>query len=177
MRKKRVVCLGIAVAAVYGVFVVAVGIGRSQPPPVATTPEPAPPPNQTYTGAKRCASCHFKQFMSWKKTKHAKEAWESVAVKYRADPKCLICHTTGYGTPTGYKDQTSTALEGTTCEACHGPGSIHEEVCKQFLNKKTLTKDEDKVARDSIYKILPENVCIRCHISQDHEEHPKYDKK
>jgi hypothetical protein len=115
--------------------------------------------------------------MAWKKTKHAKEAWESVTAKYRTAPECLKCHTTGYGQPSGFKDANSTpTLAGTTCEACHGPGSEHEKVCKPFLNKKTLSPEEEKTARDSIYKVLPQNVCISCHLVQGHEEHPKYDK-
>jgi hypothetical protein len=115
--------------------------------------------------------------MSWKKTKHAKEAWESVSAKYQTSAECLACHATGYGQPSGFKDASSTPnLEGTTCEACHGPGSKHVQTCQQYLNKK-LTPEEEKIARDSIYKILPRNVCVACHASKGHKEHPKYDKE
>ena len=87
--------------------------------------------------------------MSWKKTKHAKEAWESVAETYRTDASCLACHTTGFGAETGFKDVASSAnLVGTTCEACHGPGSKHEEACKPFLNVKKLSPEQEKIARD-----------------------------
>jgi hypothetical protein len=152
---------------------------NSQPPEAKdAATEPAPPAGQTYVGVKRCSSCHFKQYISWKKTKHAKEAWESVTEKYRASAECLPCHTTGYGEATGFKDAASSAnLAGTTCEACHGPGSKHEEVCKPYLNKKTLAPEEEKIARDSIYKILPRNICASCHVAQGHKEHPKYDKQ
>jgi hypothetical protein len=151
---------------------------HSQPPVAESPPEPAPPPNQTYTGTKQCASCHFKQFMAWKKTKHAKEAWESVPEKYRTNPDCINCHTTGFGRPTGFKDAESTPnLVGTGCEACHGPGSEHEKVAKQYAEKKKLSPEEEKAARDSIYKMLPRNVCIDCHVSKAHKEHPKYDKE
>ena len=140
--------------------------------------EPAPPAGQTYIGSKACSACHYKQYTSWKKTKHAKEAWESVPAKYQTDPDCLKCHATGYGQPSGFKDAKSTpTLVGTTCEACHGPGSEHEKACKPFLNKKTLSPEEEKIARDSIYKVLPKNVCVACHLAQAHEEHPKYDKQ
>lgn len=147
-------------------------------PPVQSAPEPAPPAGQTYTGTKQCASCHFKQFMSWKKTKHAKDAWDSVPEKYRADAACLACHATGYGQATGFKDAASTPnLTGTGCEACHGPGSEHEKVAKQFTNKKQLAPEEEKAVRDSIYKVLPQNVCSACHASKGHKEHPKYEKQ
>lgn len=150
----------------------------SQPPEVFTPAvEPAPPANQTYTGAKACSSCHFKQFMSWKKTKHATDAWGKITAKYQADPACLKCHATGYGQATGFKDIASSAnLAGTTCEACHGPGSEHDKIAKKYANKKKLDPAEEKEARDSIYKVLPGNVCAGCHAAQGHKDHPKYDK-
>ena len=60
-----------------------------------------PPADQEYTGTKRCASCHFDQFMKWKASPHAK-AFSLLTKKYEADAKCLACHTTGYGQKTGY---------------------------------------------------------------------------
>jgi hypothetical protein len=181
MRKpSRSVWIGLSVVglAVVGIFFIGSVVNSQPPEPKGAAAEPAPPAGQTYIGVKRCSSCHFKQYMTWKKTKHAKEAWESVPAKYRAAAECLACHTTGYGESTGFKDEASSvpALSGTTCEACHGPGSEHEKVCKQYLNKK-LTAEEEKIARDSIYKILPRNVCASCHASKGHMEHPKYDKE
>jgi hypothetical protein len=169
---------GIGFGLVMLVLLTVVSVVNSQPPEQKdAAKEPAPPAGQTYIGVKRCASCHFKQYMSWKKTKHAKEAWESVTAQYRTNAECLACHATGYGEGTGFKDEASTPnLVGTTCEACHGPGSKHEEVCKPFLNKK-LSPDEEKIARDSIYKILPRNVCAACHASKGHKEHPKYEQQ
>jgi hypothetical protein len=130
--------------------------------------EPAPPAGQTYTGAKRCASCHFQQFMAWKKTGHAK-SFDLLTAEYEKDPKCLKCHTTGYGEDTGYKDDSDAALKGTTCEACHGPGSEHEEVCQAFKNKK-LNEEEEKLARDTIWLMIPKNICVECHAVQAHKE-------
>lgn len=149
---------------------------QSQPAESATA-EPAAPTGQSYTGAKQCSSCHFKQYMAWKKSKHAKDAWDAMPEKYRTDPECLKCHATGFGQATGFKDAASTPnLTGTSCEACHGPGSKHEEVCKKYANKKKLDPAEEKEARDSIYRVLPQNVCVSCHLVQGHKEHPKYDK-
>lgn len=167
--------------AVVGLALIASGMwaqrGHSQPPAEPITTDSNVPTDQTYTGAKQCSSCHFKQYMSWKKTKHAKEAFESVPAKYKADPECIKCHTTGYGAPTGYKDASTPNLAGVTCEACHGPGSKHEEVAKQFANKKQLAPEEEKAVRGSIYKVMPQNVCVRCHGTPGHKEHPKYDKE
>jgi mono/diheme cytochrome c family protein len=124
--------------------------------------EPAPPEGQTYTGAKACASCHFEQYMSWKKTKHA-QAFDVLTAKYQSDSTCLKCHTTGLGEATGFKDMATTpALAGVTCETCHGPGSEHEKVVQAFGQKK-LSPEEEKQAKDTIWLILPKNVCVECH--------------
>jgi hypothetical protein len=129
--------------------------------------EPAPPAGQTYTGSKACGACHFDQFMAWKKDKHSK-AFDILTAKYAKDVKCLKCHTTGYGEATGYKDG-ATALAGVTCENCHGPGSEHEKVSKPFAQVKKLTPEQEKAVRDSIWKVLPGNVCIECHETKGHK--------
>jgi hypothetical protein len=136
--------------------------------------EPAPPADQTYTGSKVCASCHFDQFMSWKKDKHS-QAFTILTAKYQKDAKCLKCHTTGFGEATGYKAAADTALAGVTCEVCHGPGSKHEEVAKPFAQVKKLSPEQEKAVRDSIWKILPGNKCIECHTVKAHKpsETPK----
>ncbi len=174
----KCVILGTGVGAVMAMCMLIGSTGNSQPPiPAEAVAEPAAPTGQTYVGVKRCSACHFKQFMNWKKTKHATEAWDGVPAQYRTSAECLPCHSTGYGRPTGFKDEASTPnLKGNTCESCHGPGSIHEEICKPFLNVKKLSPEQEKAARDSIYKILPGNVCVACHITKGHKEHPKYQK-
>ena len=155
-------------------------ISHAQPPPLEQTPEPAPPAGQVYVGATECAACHFKEYMTWKKTKHP-TAFTEMPVKYHADPQCLKCHVTGYEAKGGYVAGTSPEvlknLLGVTCEACHGPGSEHAKIARQLIEVKTLSTVQEKAVRDSIYKIQPDNVCIRCHITpQGHQEHPKYDK-
>ena len=129
-----------------------------------------PPSGQTYTGAKRCASCHFDQFMKWKKSGHSK-AFEMLTAKYQQDEKCLACHTTGYGVTTGFKDfETTPALAGITCEVCHGPGSKHEEISQPFAKVKKLTPEQEKMIRGSIWKMIPKNVCVECHKVQGHKD-------
>lgn len=130
--------------------------------------EPAPPDGQTYVGVKKCASCHFDEFLKWKKTKHAK-TFELLPANYQTNQECLKCHTTGFGEPTGFKTAADVDLKGTTCEQCHGPGSHHAEVTKAFANKK-LTPEQEKIARDSIWRMLPKNICVSCHTVQGHHE-------
>jgi hypothetical protein len=133
-----------------------------------TGTEPAHPGDQEFIGTKKCAACHFDQFIKWKKTKHSK-SFDLLPAKYQADEKCLKCHTTGHGEPTGFKTAADADLKGTSCEACHGPGSKHAEASKAFANKKP-TPEQEKIARDSIWKVLPQNVCISCHMVQGHHD-------
>jgi hypothetical protein len=150
------------------VLISALATARSAEP--EEVKEPAPPAGQTYTGSKRCASCHFEQFMKWKVEKHSK-TFDLLPAKYQKDPKCLKCHSTGYGEPTGFKDIASTpSLAGNTCENCHGPGSKHEEVCKPLAKVKKLTPAQLKAAKDSIWLLLPGNVCVTCHLTKAHQE-------
>ncbi len=136
-----------------------------------------PPEGQTYTGAKKCAACHFQQYMSWKKTKHA-GTFLVLPEKYKKDPQCLKCHTTGYGEPSGFKDVATTpALAGNTCETCHGPGSKHEEIAKPFAQTKTLTEEQEKLVRGSIWLMVPKNVCVECHQVQGHGKRVPFDKE
>lgn len=136
----------------------------------AEAPEEAPPAGQTYTGSKKCSACHFEQYLTWKKTKHA-SAFEVLTAKYETDQKCLKCHTTGLGEPTGYKDLATTKdLAGVTCETCHGPGSIHDEVATKYVNVKKLSPEQEKEVRGTIWKLLPKNVCVECHNQQAHKK-------
>ena len=155
-----------AVAAIILVAVFSIALG-----PVPTRMAQADPPaDQAYTGSKKCASCHFEQYMAWRKTGHAK-CFDLLTAKYEKDEKCLKCHTTGYGEATGFKDTESTAsLAGVTCEACHGPGSEHEKISQPFAKVKELTPEQEASIRDSIWLMLPKNVCVTCHNMQAHKK-------
>ncbi len=134
-----------------------------------------PPAGQTFIGYKECSSCHFDQLMTWKATKHAK-GYEILPAKYQDDKSCLKCHSTGYGATGGFVSKAKTpALAGTTCEACHGPGSEHAKIAKTFAGVK-LNKDQEAYVRSLIYRVDPKNACIQCHLPQGHKEHPKYEK-
>jgi hypothetical protein len=174
---KRNLLLLVAMAVVgAGIVTIAIKSAPAQPAPVDHPAKGAPPAGQTYVGVKECSACHFKQYMAWKRTKHAKESFEILPAKYRTDASCLPCHTTGFGQPTGFKDETTPNLVGVACEACHGPGSKHAEIAKQYTNKKKLAPEEEKIVRDSIYLTLPYNVCVTCHVDKAHKEHPRYSK-
>lgn len=159
---------GAAVLSVgFGMFVVKLTAAEE-----AAGPETPPPANQTFIGAKRCSSCHFKEQVKWKASGHSK-AFELLPDKYQKDQTCLKCHTTGLGEASGFKDKASTPdLAGVTCEICHGPGSEHEKICKPLLNVKELSAEQTKAAKDSIWLMTPKNVCVECHAIQAHKESP-----
>jgi hypothetical protein len=166
----------------------------------ATEKEAKPPKDQKYVGKNTCAACHYAKYRTWKLEKHA-SAFEILPQKYRKDPKCLPCHTTGYGEPTGYKDASTPHLAGITCETCHGPGSEHSKLAMKlflgaeaevtleteqeirnsielFLKKHTVESEKaEKQARDSIYRFRSDILCIHCHTSKAHQAHLDYEKE
>lgn len=125
-----------------------------------------------YTGAHQCGQCHKGpeygfQYSLWRKGPHARAyailstpaAREIAAdMKVEGDPlqsqKCLGCHMTAAGTTAEQWTSTYSIDEGVGCEACHGPGSVHEataEAGHAFAEiKKSLVKADKQT-------------CTRCH--------------
>ena len=159
------------------VLLLAASLSSAQPKEehLAGPQEPVPPPNQTYIGTTKCSSCHFAQFTDWRQQqkKHA-DAFTVLPAQYRTDATCLKCHATGHGEPSGFKTAADRHLASVSCEACHGPGSAHAELTKSFANAKQKTPEQEKIARDSIYRMLPQNVCVTCHSTRAHAKHPEY---
>ncbi len=139
----------------------------------------------SYVGSKKCKKCHIKEYKSWAETRMAKafeilkpgnskEAKEKFSVDvnkdFTQDPKCLKCHTTGYGESDGYvvpdpNDKKSVRkakkLEGVGCESCHGPGSEYVKVFDEIL------KSKRKYKVDELYSVglakIGEPTCKDCH--------------
>lgn len=113
-----------------------------------------------YVGAKKCKSCHTgakhsNVYEKWQKAFHAK-AYETLKKKgEEKNPKCLRCHTTGYGEG-GYKLGAANAsdFEGVQCESCHGAGSLYKSMANM--------KDEQKAVENGL--MIPiEALCTKCH--------------
>lgn len=110
-----------------------------------------------YLGSEVCKSCHFKQYKTASKTKHA-FAFDELKGEERKDPKCVKCHTTGFGRPGGFKDIESTPdLAGVQCEVCHGAGSAHSE------RVKAAKAAGGEITEDPGVRMASGNVCIGCH--------------
>jgi mono/diheme cytochrome c family protein len=150
-----------------------------------------------YVGDKVCQKCHFQQHKSWKKTPMAnamkslqptaeandkirfdrkKAAGLDPEKDYTSDEKCLKCHTTGYGEPSGFpKDpkadeaagKRAAMLSALVCETCHGPGSLYVKFKEPLVAKAVEEKKELKITWEELAKyglVKPdETVCARCH--------------
>lgn len=83
----------------------------------------------SYTGNLKCRLCHRDFFMGRKKDIHEHTFKKSIEKIYYEEPRCLMCHTTGYGIQSGFTSIRKTSkLANVQCEGCHGPGSKHNEL-------------------------------------------------
>jgi hypothetical protein len=124
-----------------------------------------------YVGGNKCRMCHIKQAKAWLETQHAK-AWAglqhadstkvaalaaALKIEIKGTPaatdECVKCHVTGFQLASGYPQADSTKaanLANVTCEACHGPGSLHVAAAtadkKKFINRGVTA-----------------NMCMQCH--------------
>lgn len=152
-----ILCLG-------GLFVVLVPAGRVHGKTKA-------PKGAKYTSAKKCKKCHFKQYKTWSKMKHA-GAWENLPTTDKKREECVKCHVTGYGKPGGYVSEAKTPeLTAVQCDACHGPSSKHIEVAQAEEEKATPNKAAINAGIDRI----PDNTCVGCH--NPHKKHDEYNEK
>ena len=134
----------------------------------------APAKAHDYVGTKKCKMCHMtesigNQYGVWLKSKHH-SATANLPAESKKDTKCLVCHSTGFGKPTGYDPAApDTTLQGVGCEACHGPGKDYQAM--------SIMKDKAKAIEAGL--IMPEAAnCKACHegtVPEGHKERPKFD--
>ncbi len=101
--------------------------GASSPLRIVISPQPLSPEGQgNFVGSKQCPSCHEAIYQNWLGSPHAR-AWQTLKAKQaEANPSCLRCHSTGYGSKGGFSNPAETPhLAGVQCESCHGPASGH----------------------------------------------------
>lgn len=101
-----------------------------------------------YVGAASCALCHAEEMEDWEDTHHA-AAFTVLLTRHRNyAPRCVGCHVTGYGHPSGYRlgDPLET-LRHVQCEMCHGPGSLHSAAPSTM----------------NIIRRPPREACFECH--------------
>lgn len=80
----------------------------------------------SYAGNLKCRMCHKSFFQGRKGDAHDHAFEKIIEARDAQNPRCLACHTTGYGVKGGFTSfQETPRLMNVQCEGCHGPGSEH----------------------------------------------------
>lgn len=86
-------------------------------------------PSPHYAGARSCATCHSKIASTETNLPHAFALETLHQIHQDTNPNCVVCHTVGFGLPTGFVDvndaRSTSFLAGVQCENCHGPAADH----------------------------------------------------
>jgi hypothetical protein len=111
--------------------------------------------NGRYVGASACRTCHQAEYAQWNETSHA-NAYKTLLENHRHyQPRCVSCHTVGFGARSGYHlGNRDEGLAGVQCEVCHGPGALH-----------AAHPQDTHLARQ-----VPERVCLACHDSSHSDQ-------
>jgi hypothetical protein len=106
----------------------------------------------TYVGTEKCLACHATAAATWQASAHAHGFATLLGRKADADPRCIGCHTTGFGSPSGYRREFGAAkLVDVGCESCHGPGSLH------------LREKQGDTTVNFVFRPLGAGDCRKCH--------------
>lgn len=109
----------------------------------------------TYVGTAQCVSCHKSAAAVWESSPHAHAFATLTARQADADPKCIGCHTVGFGDTSGYRREFGASkLVDVGCESCHGPGSLH-------VRAKT-----GDTAINFTFRTLDAGDCQKCHYGE-----------
>jgi Cytochrome c554 and c-prime len=106
----------------------------------------------TYVGTGKCLACHPSAASAWMASAHGHSFKTLAARGADADPKCIGCHTIGFGAASGYRREFGTnRLVNVGCEGCHGPGSLH------------LRETEGDTSVHFTFRPLGAGDCEKCH--------------
>jgi len=109
----------------------------------------------TYVGTEKCLTCHKDAAAVWAASAHARAFATLTARKADADPKCIGCHTVGFGDASGYRREfAATKLVNVGCESCHGPGSLH------------VREREGDASVHFTFRPLDGGDCVKCHYGE-----------
>lgn len=105
-------------------------------PPAPAVPAPEGAVGATFTGSERCASCHAEAHSIWSRSRHAHAFDTLVRASQDFNPKCVGCHSVGFGQPRGFVNaRTTPGLTHVQCESCHGPSSLHPDTVLEGYGK------------------------------------------
>jgi hypothetical protein len=109
----------------------------------------------SYAGTEKCLACHQSAAAVWKHSPHARAFATLMDPKADADPKCIGCHTVGFGRFSGYRREFgATKLANVGCESCHGPGSLH------------VRQREGDGTVNFTFRPLGGGDCVKCHYGE-----------
>ena len=109
----------------------------------------------SYVGTGKCLDCHPGAAAVWKNSFHAHAFQTLVGRGADADPKCIGCHTVGFGSPSGYRREFGAhQFVDVGCESCHGPGSLH------------LREEAGDASIHFTYRPLYAGDCQKCHYGE-----------
>jgi len=117
-----------------------------------------------YVGNSKCRLCHRNFFLGRKNDPHDHAMESLIAYGEEKNSHCLMCHSTGHGTPSGFVDMEKTPrLVNVQCEGCHGPGNVHIALAKDKTRNdvKRFTGGGFLAGEDSP-QIL-KKMCTSCH--------------
>lgn len=112
-----------------------------------------------FLAAESCKQCHPQAFAKWTESSHSHSFDSLVQRKHAFNPRCLQCHTVGYGSSDGYINQRLTpTFASVSCGNCHGRGEYHTK----------FHLGEDVPPRAALLKSVN---CMTCH---DPENSPEF---
>lgn len=122
--------------------------------------------NYVYVGNTKCRLCHREFFVGRKKDAHDHTLEKLDKLGYADNPRCLVCHSTGYGIPGGFVSIKDTPrLANVQCEGCHGPGSVH-----------VVRRDKGGFLAGTDKPELLRKMCISCHTERWDQSYNELDK-
>ncbi|MCK4874953.1 MAG: hypothetical protein KAS26_03805 [Sulfurimonas sp.] len=129
-----------------------------------------------YVGSSKCRLCHRKFFRGRKKDPHDHAMEELVSTGHEKNPRCLICHSTGYGVKSGFESMVRTPrLSNVQCEGCHGPGNVHVKMAKAKVRLREKFIEGGFLAGQDSPKVL-RKMCTSCHTKRWNKSYHDLDK-
>ncbi len=131
----------------------------------------------SYVGNSKCRLCHRNFFLGRKNDPHDHAMESLIAEGQNKNSHCLMCHSTGHGTPTGFEDMEKTPrLANVQCEGCHGPGNVHIALAKdKSRNDVKRFTGGGFLAGEDNPQIL-RKMCTSCHTDRWNRSYHDFDK-
>lgn len=129
-----------------------------------------------YVGSSKCRLCHRNFFIGRKTDPHDHAMEELVSSGHENNARCLTCHSTGYGTESGFVNMVQTPrLSNVQCEGCHGPGNVHIDLAKEKSKTKEKFIEGGLLAGQDSPAVL-KKMCTSCHTERWNKSYQDLDK-